>query len=197
MVTKKKAPPKKMSEAQSKDAAKRNSKAIQSLGKPERVNKRAVPVTTTLADAIEDGYSRLSSLKDEVQEIVDNAPEALQDSDRIQTLEQTCSSLDGVDSTPDVPLGVADMTVKYTEDQRKSRSHSRASQCAEACDVLRAAVEAMDEWIEDADDRKDGKMSPAEQQEQDEELEEVKSLRDEVQDMLDNAEGCEWPGMYG
>lgn len=52
--------------------------------------------------AISDAYTELAELRDEVREVVDNAPEGLSETQRIQTLGETADRLDEfVDSEPD------------------------------------------------------------------------------------------------
>jgi hypothetical protein len=154
-------------------------------------NLRAVPVTSTVLGCIEGGYSYLAELQSECQEIVDNASEGLSETQRIQTLSETADALSSADSQPDVPEFLQDIEVTYTEDRRKSKSHSRATRCGEACCYLSTAIEGIGEWIDE---------QPAGEELTDEisgQVEEAEVLRDELQELLDAAEGCEFPGMYG
>ncbi len=151
----------------------------------KKVNIRAVPVQESLESALEGGFSELNDLMNECQEIVDNATEALQQTQRIQTLEQTASELYQSDSAPDIPnaLCEADLQVNYTEDRRKSKSTSRATRCAEACAKLYAVIAAVELFLETNESA--------------DEEGEIQSFIDEVQEMIDSAEGCEFPGMFG
>jgi hypothetical protein len=149
-------------------------------------NLRAVPVTTTVSSAVEDAYSALEELQSECQELVDNATEATSQTQRIQTMDETANSLSAADSPPDVPEFLADLEVTYTEDRRKSKSTSRATRCAEACTVLNAVVDAIEEWISDQTEEGNDSQEA-----------EAQELRDAIQEMIDAAEGCEFPGMYG
>jgi Rad3-related DNA helicase len=148
-----------------------------------KINLRSVPCQCSLQGAIEDGYSRLEDLMSECQEIVDNASEGLSQTQRIQTLEETASNLSGADSQPDVPEGLSEVVVSYTEDRRKSKSHSRATRCAEACELLSAAVAAIQEWSDASEDV--------------ELKDEAEQLCSEIEDMISNAEYSEFPGMFG
>lgn len=147
---------------------------------------RAVSVIGTVLGCIEAGYSDLAELYNECQEIVDNAPEGLSETGRIQTLGETADALSSADSQPDVPEFLQDVVVTYTEDQRKSKSHSRASRCGDACMYLSTAIEGIEAWVAfHPDDASGDKRDEAEE------------LVSELQELLDNAEGCEFPGMYG
>jgi predicted house-cleaning noncanonical NTP pyrophosphatase (MazG superfamily) len=146
-------------------------------------NLRAVPCTGSVLGLIEGAYSELEALRDEVQEIVDNASEGLSQTQRIQTFEETASALDFVDSVPDVPEAVQDFVVEYTEDKRKSKSTSRATRCAEAVNLLQCVIEVLTEFSE---------------AKQDSELcDEIEQLLSELEDAVGYAEGAEFPGMYG
>lgn len=153
------------------------------MKKTTKKNLRAVPCSCSLQGAIEDGYSRLSELRDECQELVDNASDSLRETQRIQTMEETANSLSDSESEPDVPKVIADIVVSYTEDQRKSKSHSRATRCSEAVTLLEAAKWGAEEWL-------------AENEESDD-CDDVQSMIDGLEEMISNAEGCEFPGMYG
>lgn len=150
-------------------------------------NKRAVPVKSTVGAVIGDAYSMLSELRDEVQEVVDNMPENLQQSSRAETLSEAANCLDNADSEPDVPEFVADLEVTYAQDQRK-RYHSRADRRDEAVSMLSGAVSALEEFI--STERHGDKAA-------EEENDEAQTLLDEVQEMIDNADGAEFPGMRG
>jgi hypothetical protein len=132
---------------------------------------------------VEDGYSRLEELRDECQEVVDTAPESLSGSQRIQTMGETADQLSGADDPPEVPEALGGVVVCFTEDRRKSKSHSRVTRCAEAVSLLYAAKEAVEEWLAD--------------NAQSEAVEEVQSMIDSIDDLISSAESCEFPGMFG
>ncbi len=155
-------------------------------------NLRAVPVTSSIADAISGGYGDLTELRDEVRDIVDNAPEGLADSQRIQTLGETADELDNyADSEPDVPSegiyeSLKDAPAHWTENRLKSRSRSRATRRDEAVTMLQAAVDGIQQWMDDQVEAKaDADVSDAQQ------------LMGDVQEAIDSAEGVEFPGMFG
>ena len=150
------------------------------------INKRAVPVSGTVIDLIEAAFSDLEGLRDECQEIVDNASEGLSQTQRMQTFEETVDALSFVDSVPDVPEEVQDLLVRFTEDQRKSKSHSRATRCCEAINLLACTVEVLNEFV-----------NAQEQEDKNELVEKVEQLISELEDAISYAEGAEFPGMYG
>lgn len=142
--------------------------------------------TDSTVSAISDAISDLTSLGEECREIVDNASENLQQTSRIQTFDETASALEGL-SEPDVPEVVAELPITYTEQisTRKGRGESRAVRCANSVAVLQAAQEAVAMWLED------------EENEKHEDRDDVEQLANDLEEIIGEAEGCEFPGMYG
>lgn len=142
--------------------------------------------TDSTVSAISDAISDLTSLGEECREIVDNASENLQQTSRIQTFDETASALEGL-SEPDVPEVVAELPITYVEQisTRKGRGESRAVRCANSVAVLQAAQEAVATWLED------------EENEKHEDRDDVEQLANDLEEIIGEAEGCEFPGMYG
>jgi hypothetical protein len=149
----------------------------------------AVPVEGTLANVIADAVGDLEGLRDEAQEIVDNAQGTnFESTSRIATLEDTASNLDSI-AVPDVPDYLASLPVHYTQDQRKSRPTGRATRCNDASYRLVCCVEVLQAWVDAPDiEEKDGKAQATD---------EAQSIIEEVQEIIDAADNCEWPGMFG
>lgn len=136
--------------------------------------------------AVSDACSALEELGAECREIVDNASENLQQTSRIQTFDETASSLESI-SEPSVPDCIQELAITYSEQvsARKNRGESRAVRCSNAVSVLQAASEAAQEWLEDKEN--------AEHEDRDE----VESFVSEIDNIVSDAENCEFPGMYG
>ena len=134
----------------------------------------------TIDGIIDDAYSMLADLRDEVQEVVDNAPEGLQNSSRIETLSETASQLDGfVDSPPDVPENVQEIEVTYYCTNFGKKGPSRRDRRDEAVGMLNAVAEHLrgdSQYDTDTD---------------------VQELLEELDDACSTAEECEFPGMFG
>lgn len=142
--------------------------------------------TESNVSAIDDACSSLEELGGECREIVDNASENLQQTSRIQTFEETAGTLEGI-SAPDVPEVIAELPITYSEQisTRKGRGESRAVRCSNAVSVLQAAEAAAQEWYDDE--------ANAEHADRDD----VDNFITEIQNIIGDAEGCEFPGMYG
>lgn len=141
---------------------------------------KMIEVNSTVADAVSAAFSDLQSLGEEIREVVDNASEGLSQTQRIQTLDETAGTLENLGDEPDVPESLKDVKVKYHEAQstRKGRGLSRSNRCSNACAMLRAVEEALSE--SDYDDNDD-----------------AQELLQTCTNAADEAEGCEFPGMYG
>jgi hypothetical protein len=143
-------------------------------------------ICTGSVSSAEDARCALEELGSECREIVDNAPEGLQQSERISTFEESASALENI-SEFDIPECVADLPIEYSEQRvtRKGRSESRAVRCSNAVAVLEAARDALDTWLED------------EENEGHDDRDEVESLHAEIDQAIADAEPCEFPGMFG
>lgn len=148
-------------------------------------------VKYSVADAISYAYGELSSLAEEARDIYDNASEGLQQTQRIQTFEETADTLENLDE-PSVPDGF-EGEVSFGEEapRRKNRGLSRSSRCGNAISAMGALVSLCEERIAELDEKED--LSDDE--------ETLKTDLEELRDQLENdkseAEGCEFPGMYG
>ena len=142
--------------------------------------------TESSISAVSDACSALEELGSECREIVDNASDGLKETSRIQTFDETAGTLEGI-SEPDVPECISDLSITYSEQisTRKGRGESRAVRCSNAVSVLQAAVEAAQEWLDDE--------ANAEHADRDD----VDTFVTEVESIIGDAEGCEFPGMYG
>lgn len=149
--------------------------------------------TETNVSAVEDAISNLEELGNECREIVDNASDGLKETSRIQTFDETAGTLEGI-SAPDIPECVADlpMTVTTQQSTRRGRGESRAVRCANAVALLQAASEAAQQWLDDTDCQPEDMSSEKEEQ-----RDEVQTFIDELDNIVGDAESCEFPGMYG
>lgn len=159
---------------------------------------KSVDYSSDVAGAIGDAYSEFQSLRDEMSEWRDSLEDKLSHTQKYEEVSSAADALDGFcDDEPDVPEGL-DGAVKTTQQvsARKGRGESRAVRCSNALSLLGAAIAVVEETIEKIDgeaDEKTGELS--------EELEEEKATLEELKDHLENAaqeaEGVEFPGMYG
>lgn len=151
--------------------------------------------TETNVSSVEDAISQLEELGSECREIVDNASDGLKETSRIQTFDETASTLEGI-SAPDIPECVADLTMTVTTQQstRKGRGESRAVRCANEVAVLSAARDAVDEWI----NTRTGEIEDdGGSVDDDEDVQAAVEFVGELENIISDVESCEFPGMYG
>ena len=149
----------------------------------------------TNVSSVEDAISNLEELGNECREIVDNASDGLKETSRIQTFDETAGTLEGI-SAPDIPECVADLSMTVTTQQstRKGRGESRAVRCANEVAVLSAARDAVDEWI----NTRTGEIEDdGGSVDDDEDVQAAVEFVGELENIISDAESCEFPGMYG
>jgi len=144
---------------------------------------------TTLS-AIESFYSDIAELAEEAREIVDNAPESLQSSPRIETLSETADTLERIEQR-DPPDTAAEQKfkVKLYVPKRKSDRISRAVRLENAAILADQACGMIGSWCDaQADELEDGADDPTE---------EWRLFIEEVREDIEQAESVEFPGMMG
>jgi N6-adenosine-specific RNA methylase IME4 len=134
-----------------------------------------------LESALAVAFVQITSVAGECREIVDSAPEGLSESERIQVLGATAETLAQVEQ-PQVIAALADVDVIYTTTlpKRKDRSVPRATRMLDAMGILVACMDALDK-ITDRDTRHVA----------------ARDLHADLDRIKLEAEGCEFPGMYG
>lgn len=145
------------------------------MSKSYRIEKRKGTVGAMVGDA----FSELQSLRDEMQEIVDNMEGAnMGHMPKCEAAGEAVSELESADcdSEPDVPESLAEIEIEYSEQvqRRKGRAVSRAVRCDNAQSMLQAVRDALQE------------------RENDEDADELVQAIDAACDM-----SVEFPGMYG
>lgn len=161
---------------------------------------------------MENAYSTLEELRDEVQEVVDNMSEKLSQTPRYETLEETVNTLNEVvDDQQDWPSSLdtdvsGTITVTYYED--RSRKVSRATRRDNAANAMAAAVDGMREWTgerqlaldtvtADLTDEQKALLDGVDTDELAQQISDLNELADKLEEQKETAEGAEFPGMYG
>ncbi len=152
------------------------------------------PVTTeySVADAIANGYSELQSLRDEMQEIVDNMSGAnMEHLPKYETANEACDTLGNFcDDEPEVPEEAGAGRIQVTEmvNKRKGRGPSRSVRCGNAVSMLEAAKAHL-ETLQEAAEEGEGEKEAGD--------DDFQTLIDKLEEDIGEAEGVEFPGMYG
>ncbi|HEX2557439.1 MAG TPA: hypothetical protein VHK86_03880, partial [Nitrososphaera sp.] len=132
-----------------------------------------------------EAYGELQTLGEEMREAYDNTPESLQNSGVGEARGEAADNLENI-SEPNVPeeLMGDKFTFKFNSSTKKKTS--RSDRRYEAVETL----QAVSAFLGDIEENRDGKYSK----------EEVQAASDFVQDidqMVDEAEAVDFPGMYG
>ena len=173
--------------------------------------------TGTVGGFIGDGWGEITSLGEEFREIVDNAPDNLKENDVNTRREETASAVEGL-SEPSVNSTIleeieASTQIDLGKTYRGRQNQSRACRASNAAGYFRAAAEALQEWFDENDEipDEDDKTHATERKEKLAALEEanidphdyeqargeVEGLISELEDIADEIDGMDWPGMFG
>lgn len=145
----------------------------------------------SLENAFTTAKSDLEGLQEEMESWFDNLPENLQSSERGERIQEANDALvNAMDQLPDdldeLPEGVRNLEITYhiSVNKRKGRGESRDVRCGNACAMLEAVADALDDQAKGEDFN-----------------EELQSMIEEAAESIrtgkDEAESVEFPGMFG
>jgi hypothetical protein len=117
------------------------------------------------------------ALASECRGIVESAPDNLQQSARVQALENSADELESVEA-PEVPAVLAQMRVKYSLPKRRYRS--REARASDVATMLEACASTL-EGVPEGDDRHP----------------QAQAVIGDLRSAIDTIEVCEFPGMCG
>lgn len=138
--------------------------------------------TGTVSECIDDGLAELQSLGEEMREWADNMENGnLGATQKCQDVGAAADTLEGLDTSIEVPDSAAEEEVKY-QSGSKGRSLSRSLRRDNAVAMLQAARDRLEELKYEAGEDSD---------------EDFDSPIDSLESVISEAEGVEFPGMYG
>jgi vacuolar-type H+-ATPase subunit E/Vma4 len=143
------------------------------------------PIKSTVGSVVNDAFSQIEELKDELQSWLDNMPESKQGSDKASQLEEAIGQLES-SSEPEIPESATDLAVSYTEIPSGRRGLSRSKRCSNCVSMVEAASSAVREHISTLDEDKD-----------EEAIMELEAFADELDNATSEWESAEFPGMFG
>jgi len=162
---------------------------------------------------VENAYSTLTEeLGGEMREWYDNMSENLQGGDKGSQVEEAASTLEGLEC-PDVPEAVAGLEITYTQQHKGGKKGDpRWLRRDNEVSIITAAAETVRGWIDDAqqaitdselpDDAEDDSTLQFREEDWDlgalkSAIEEAETFADALESSVSDAEGVEFPGMYG
>ena len=165
-----------------------------------RAKDKIIKHETTVQAAVDSAVEDIVGLRDEVQAWREGLEGTnLEQSDRYSTLTETEGMLDNADYAEfEIPEPVGEIALKITTTHKRYRTGDpRWKRLENACTFLSAAVSAigaLDDPAEyedkDEDDRPDDLLSV-------EDYELVTGAKDELEALISDVEGAEFPRMFG
>lgn len=144
--------------------------------------------------ALDDAFSDIESLKEELEEWYGNLPESFQNGDKGEDLQSAIGELEGVE---DFRGGYKDEDLERLFKLLPDSSvlvypsgSSRSDRCSSACGVFESATASIDELIEDRKDPNSFAVITAD------EAEELKSISSSLDDIINTLQSVSFPGMY-
>lgn len=147
-----------------------------------KANRRAPPVERKMpvGDAISEAFGELTGLGEEMRSWADSLEEKFSSTEKYERVTEAADALENL-SEPDIPDSVKNLEVTFVDPPQRRRGYSRADRCAQACYILEQCIGVLDEFVG----------------EDDEKLADAIELKDAIEQAKDEAEGVEFPGMYG
>jgi hypothetical protein len=159
-------------------------------------------VSIGVESAVQDAFSGMQELKDELQEWYDNLPENFQNGSKGEQLQEAMDAIDGVYEvdTPDAAQGLETQYMPVKGRSRAARRDGFVAMLSAAADAARQHADFLQglEYDEDGDEV-DGSNpdAPATEDERDTQVSELETFADEVENAVSEFEAVEFPGMYG
>lgn len=154
--------------------------------------------TTTARQLVENAYGEIESLASEARDIAENLEAGnLGQTQRCQTFSETADVLEGL-SIPDLPDAFDEVEIVRLPTIAKSTG--RAHRLSEAVSDMQLACDEVESWLEG---KKEEIEVASDNGEEEKELEDeldagtIEEALEEVRGHADEAEGVEFPGMYG
>jgi hypothetical protein len=140
----------------------------------------------SIADAVSEAHGELQGLAEEMRSWADNLEEKFSSTDKYARVSEAADTLEGFEE-PQCPEWASTVEVEFMDLPPKRRGYSRADRCGQACYILDQCIQECQEMAEKTgeDEAASTKRDEAEQ------------LADNLENMKSEAEGVEFPGMYG
>lgn len=151
--------------------------------KEEYLRLKSEMYSTTIEAMVDEAYSEVEVLGEEMRDWHDGMPENLQDGDVGSRVNEAADALEYLDRA-DYPDEMAEITTVFYPSLDCS---SRAARAGEAAGQLRHAADEIREWLENDDQ----KTLPEEDRTA------ASEYADSLEEHADELEAVEFPGMYG
>lgn len=154
--------------------------------KPKKKRLERTEREMSIADAVSEAFGDFSGLGEEMRSWADSMEEKLSHTEKYDRVNTTADTLENF-SEPEHPDWANNTKIKIMDLPRRKRPYSRADRNGQACYILDTAIEACENRLEELGNGDNAKA----------EADAVESYRDDLQNVKDEAEGVDFPGMYG
>ncbi len=142
----------------------------------------------SIADAVSEAHGELQGLAEEMRSWAFNLEEKFSSTDKYARVSEAADTLEGLEE-PQCPEWAATVEVEFMELPQRKKGYSRADRCGQACYILDQCIQVCQE-LALANEIDAGEKTS-------EEKDEAEQLADDLENMKSEAEGVEFPGMYG
>jgi hypothetical protein len=147
----------------------------------EYLTQRATHFTTTWGELIASAFDTFENLAGEMSDWYSNMPENFQNGDKGSAVEEAQQQLEDLTNDTDSEAFYTELTTSYLP----GRGASRGDQVADACAKLQHIMEEAEKKIADSPDMPEYEKTT------------LGDLIDHLSETVNNAEGIEFPGMFG
>jgi hypothetical protein len=153
-----------------------------------------VAVESTVGEALS-ALDDLRALQEEMQSWADNMQgTSLENTEKYQRVEEAATTLEAANNIDEVnlPEDLSSKKITYSKMQNRNKKapNSRAVRCTNAAVALRMVVDEIRDWVEE-------KQKELDEADDGSDLQTLSDYADEIENVCDDAENVEFPGMFG
>ena|ERR1700722_10465476 len=142
----------------------------------------------SLPDAVSEAFCELQELAQEMRDWADNLEEKFSATAKYETVSSTADTLEQHEE-PSPPENLPALEVHFTDLPQRKRGYSRSDRCGQACYILDQCFAELDAEID--------RLETEDKNSNTDLIDTLSEYRDEIGNVRDDCEGCEFPGMYG
>jgi len=153
--------------------------------------------TSTAGELMDEAYSEIESLGEEMRGWYDNLTDTLQQNDRGQRVDEAANTLEGISAQESTDL-MSQVDVYHLPSLDTS---SRSKRASEASSILQDVAAACHDYVsenrpEASDEEESAEKKEADTTYEDSDYDELDSIADQCEDDAGEVDGVEFPGMY-
>lgn len=148
--------------------------------------------TTNVDSLVDEAFSEIESLAEEMRSWYDNLTEGLQQTSKAEEINEAADTLEGIDriDCPESADGIEVLRLPGLN------VNSRSDRASDAQDMLTCAFEAVNDRVGELQDERDQKSGGEEKDELENRIQELESYSEELERAADEVGNVSFPGMY-